>query len=94
MDDVETDEKRNTQPRFRDCGALQPVHVARSDHIEQVADRAGPDGVDRILDAQRPRHGIPAGAHGELAELFGQRHGADQRVDAAHVVRIPVRATT
>jgi len=45
VNDIETDEERNPQSRLLDGQTLHLEHVVRTDHIEQVTDRAGNDGA-------------------------------------------------
>ena len=85
MDDVEADEQRNTQAGFLDCDTLHFAGGGRPDKIEQIADPAGADIVGGVAGDHRSGHGVAGGHHGELTELLGQGHPADERLDGCRV---------
>lgn len=86
MHDVEPDQQGDTEARFLHRQTLHFAHMGRPNHVEQIADRAGLDCFGRIAGDDRARHCVAGGRHGELAELLGQRHALDQRIDPAHLI--------
>jgi len=90
--DIEPDEQWNAEARFLDGKPLHLAHVRRSDHIEQIADGAGLDRIGRIAGDDGPGHRKACGGHGELAELLGERHRADQGFDPVHLITLALAA--
>jgi len=68
--------------------ALHLANMGRPDHVEQIADRSCLDCIGRIAGDDRPGNRVARGGHGELTELLGQGHGADQGLDPAHLITL------
>jgi len=88
MHDIEPDEQWNAEARFLHGETLHLAHMRRSDHIEQIADGPGPDRLGRIAGDDRPGYRKACRGHGELSELLGQGHRADQGFDPAHLITL------
>jgi hypothetical protein len=77
---VEGKERRDFQTRLIHSDALQLVHARRAAHVERRAEQAFADHL-AVFGAE-----VAVGLaveHLELAELFGERHARDERVDSA-----------
>jgi hypothetical protein len=70
------------------------MHLPGTVQVEQVADRAGPDGIGGIPGNYRPGHRVSGRGHGELAELLSQGHVGNECPDPIHVIHLPLLATT
>ena len=78
MHDVEADEQWDSEARLLHRQTLHLAHMRRPDQIEQIADRAGLDGVGRVAGDDRPGHRVAGGGHRHLPQLLRQSHRADQ----------------
>ena len=79
MDDIEAEEKRDAEAGLLDGAALGGAYRLAAPEVEEAADAAGADERRDVLDAGRAGDGVAGGDHGELAELFGQGHVAEER---------------
>src|ERR1700683_2963914 len=83
-DDAQADQQRDAKAGFLHRQTLHLMHAPGTDQVQQIADRAGSDGVGRIPGNDRPGHRIAAGRHGQLAQFLLERHRIDQLLDPAH----------
>jgi hypothetical protein len=81
MDDIESDEQWNAEPGLLDRQALHLANRGRAGQIEQIPDGPRTDGLGGVAGDGRTRHRGAGRRHGELTQLFGERHLANQPVD-------------
>jgi len=84
VNDIQAEEQRNAQARLLDSQPLHGPDALAAVKIQHAADGAVAYVPGESLGDHRTGHGLIGGAHRQLAELLGQRHAAQQRLDSRH----------
>jgi len=80
VDHIETEDHRDVQARL-ESGLLDLVDVVHAHQVQHRADLAAADLIEQGLARRAVRAG--GAGHLQLADLLGQGHLADQRIDLA-----------
>ncbi len=84
VDDVQTQQQRNAEPRLLHRQSLHLVRGRGADQVQQIADGAVDDRLRGVPRDHRPGERMARRGHRQLPQLLGQRHPGYQGVDATH----------
>src|SRR3984957_13641541 len=88
MDDVETHEQGNAKAGFLHRETLDGASLVRAPEVEQVSNPPGSNPLVQVVKLARTGDHAGRSDHIELPDLFIERHGGEQRIDASHALAL------
>src|ERR1700722_18083043 len=92
MDDVETHEQGNAKAGFLHRETLYGARLVRAPEVEQISNPPGSNPLVQVVKLARTGDHAGRSDHIELPELFIERHGGEQRIDASHALALSLPA--